>query len=85
MSKTLWTTVNVNFGGQPETESKHWSEKLVYFTSMIAGLIMWSSFTAAMTTNLSVRISKKPFDSIETFLESDYEYTILEQYSLLFK
>ena len=41
---------------------------------MIAGLIIWSSFTAAMTTNLSVKVPRKPFDSLETFLESNYEY-----------
>ena len=76
-SGTLWITINVNFGGQPEKDSKYWSERLVFFISMIAGLLIWSSFTAAMTTNLSTRIHKKPFDSIETFLQSDYEYIII--------
>ena len=50
----------------------NWPGRISILTYLLAGSVVWISFRASMTSNLSVRIRKKPFNSLETFLQSDY-------------
>ena len=73
---TLWITIIANFGGKPSKATKNWPGKITIFTLLLAGLIVWTSFRSMLTASLSVVTQKKPFDSLETFLQSDYGYSV---------
>ena len=70
---TLWTALMVNFGGKPAKPSNNWPERILLVTCMLVGTLVWIEFRANITSNLAVRIRKKPFDSLESFLKTDYE------------
>ena len=72
---TLWITAIANFGGKPSKPTKNWPGKITIFTILLAGSIIWISFRSMLTASLSVVTQKKPFNSLETFLQSDYRYS----------
>lgn len=46
--------------------------KVVLFTTFLLGNIVYMSYQASLTSELSVRTKRKPFSNLEELLESDY-------------
>ena len=69
----LWTSFATNFGGHFDTnETYRNSYKVLLFTTLFCGNIIWMGYQASLTVDLSVPINKLPFDSLETFLQTDW-------------
>ncbi len=74
----LWFTFSTNFGNTPPAEVKRRKTgdlvKLEIYFACVCGVLMWGAYRASLTSELAVRIKNMPFNSLETFLESDYQY-----------
>ena len=74
----FWETFVVHFGGNfegPHTTRK--SYKIIIFTTLFCGNIIWMGYQASLTVDLSVAEPKLPFNSPEGLLNSDWKlYTI---------
>ena len=70
----LWTTFTANFGGKPSKppDKSNAPQRILVFTYLLAGSIMWMSYRASMTSELSVQHKTMPFNNIEGLLDSDY-------------
>ena len=70
----FWNSLKANFGGLP-TPSKidiFSSYKSIVFTSLLGGLVFWSSYQAKLTSILAVDLKKIPFNDIESLSKTDY-------------
>ncbi len=66
--------VRALFGGPPvsnPTKSTH--VKIFLFGAFFASNIVWAGYRGSLTSKLVIQRLKLPFNSIEEFLESDYE------------
>ena len=71
----LWVAFKANFGGKPPFALAHKSVTLqiILFTCLLVGSVIWMAYRASLTSELSVRRVIKPFNSLESLLESDYK------------
>ena len=71
----LWIAFRANFGGKTTFALAHKSVtiQIVLFTCLLVGSVIWMAYRASLTSELSVRRVSKPFDSLESLLESDYK------------
>ena len=70
----LWTSFIANFGGKPTStliDSKQ-SYRILIFSSLIGGFVIWVAFRSRLTAELSVIIKKYPFTDMESFAETDW-------------
>jgi hypothetical protein len=59
----------------------------VIFTSLLAGTVVWISYRASLTSELSVAKKKLPFNDLESLSNTDYRlttYTAGTSYQALF-
>ncbi len=75
----LWFTFSTSFSNAPPSEDRNRKRsdlvKAEVYIASLCGVFMWASYRAMLTSELAIRIKNMPFDSLETFLESDYQYT----------
>jgi hypothetical protein len=70
-----------NFGGKP-VPSKFdtiQSYRFIIFTSLLAGTVVWISYRASLTSELSVEKKKFPFNDLESLSKTEYRLTTLEE------
>ena len=70
----LWTSFIANFGGKPTSTSidSKPSYKILIFSSLIGGFVIWVAFRSRLTAELSVIIKKYPFTDMESFARTDW-------------
>jgi hypothetical protein len=76
----LWSSLMANFGGKP-VPSKFdtiQSYRFVIFTLLLAGTVVWISYRASLTSELSTAVTKLPFNDLESLSKTDYRLTTLE-------
>ena len=65
----LWNAVHGSFcQGSPEEPSTI-SSSIIFLTMFTTGLVIWSSYSAALTSFLTVKLSSPPFTNLETMVE----------------
>ena len=71
----LWIAFKANFGGKPSfaLDHKRVTLQIILFTCLLVGSVIWMAYRASLTSELSVIRVSKPFDSLESLLESDYK------------
>ncbi len=71
----MWAAFTVNFGGKPKDLPKkiQTHDRIGVTTCLLAGSVIWISYRASMTSELSVTKIKHPFIDLETLLETDYK------------
>ena len=69
----LWVAFKANFGGKPSIVHKSFTLQIIVFTCLLVGSVIWMAYRASLTSELSVRRVIKPFNSLESLLESDYK------------
>ena len=70
--KNLWLASKANFGGKPSSAQKITTHQIIVFLCLLAGSIIWMAYRASLISELSIVKIKKPFDSLESLLKSDY-------------
>ena len=70
---SLWVAFKANFGGKPSFVHKSFTIQIILFTCLLVGSVIWMAYRASLTSELSVRRVSKPFDSLESLLESNYK------------
>ena len=72
--KNLWVTFKANFGGKPNCSvPANTTHKIVMFECLLVGSLIWMAYRASLTSELSVKKLKLPFNSLESLLTSDYQ------------
>jgi hypothetical protein len=68
-------TFSSNFGGTPDTApgKENWQRRILILTVLLSGSVMFMSYQASITSELSTRLIKLPFDSPSSMLETDYQ------------
>ena len=69
----LWVAFKANFGGKPSFVHKSLTLQIILFTCLLVGSVIWMAYRASLTSELSVKRVTKPFNSLESLLESDYK------------
>ena len=71
----FWTSFIAIFGGKPQAEklldSIH-SFRMVIFTSLLSGLIIWIHFRAFLSASFQVSTQLLPFNDLDSFAASDW-------------
>ena len=71
--KNLWVAFKVNFGGKPNySVPANTTHKIVMFECLLVGSLIWMAYRASLTSELSVKKLKLPFNNLESLLASDY-------------
>ena len=71
--KNLWIASKANFGGKASSITKRNSHEMLLFTCLLAGSIIWISYRASITSELSIVEPKLPFHNLESLLKSNYK------------
>ena len=74
--ENLWLAFKANFGGKPSSIHQNNSYKIIIFYCLLAGSIVWIAYRAEIMSQLSVPKVKKPFDSLEDLLTTNYRQVI---------
>ncbi len=72
----LWTSITANFGAPPmftDLENELLSNRIVFFTCILAGFVAWMAYQAALTSALATIKVQPPFDSLDTLLKTDFK------------
>ena len=70
----LWTSLIANFGGAPSStkiDNKQ-SYRLTIFVSLCCGIVIWISYQARLTSELSIIDKKYPFKDLESFSKTNW-------------
>ena len=71
--KNLWVAFKANFGGKPNySKPASTTHKIIMFECLLVGSIIWMAYRASLTSELSVKKLKLPFNNLESLLASDY-------------
>ena len=75
--KKIWASLVANFGedSSEASESKidHLnSYKTIIFSCLIGGLLIWTTYTAFLVSQLSIHVIKHPFDDLDSLSKSNY-------------
>ena len=71
--KNLWVAFKANFGGKPNySKPANTTHKIIMLECLLVGSIVWMAYRASLTSELSVKKLKLPFNSLESLLASDY-------------
>ncbi len=72
-----WSVFCSYLGGKPpESLCKHdipTPLKMAVFSCFFFGTVVWAAYRASLTSELVDTVDKEPFDSLQSFLESDYQ------------
>jgi hypothetical protein len=71
----LWTCLIANFGGKPGPTKLDSVQAYVVtiFTGLICGSVVWISYRAFLTSELSVATKVLPFNDLESLANTDYK------------
>ena len=71
----LWTSIIANFGGAPASTKidNNQSYRLTIFVSLCSGIVIWISYQARLTSELSVIDKKYPFTDFESFSKTNWK------------
>ena len=71
----LWTSIIANFGGAPSSTKidNNQSYRLTIFVSLCSGIVIWISYQARLTSELSVIDKKYPFTDFESFSKTNWK------------
>ena len=80
----MWTSFIANFGGKPTIspmDSKQ-SYKTTIFTTLFCGSIVWISYRAFLTSELSISQKVYPFTDMESLSNTNwrYQYSVIQNY-----
>ena len=74
----FWTSFIAIFGGKPQADklldSIH-SFRMVIFTSLLCGLMIWIHFRAFLSASFQVSTQLLPFNDLDSFAASDWRYS----------
>ena len=64
----------INFGGKPLTSNINHTNnyKTIMFSALLSGLVIWISYRASLTSELSVVFKKYPFNDLDSLSKSNY-------------
>ena len=70
----LWTSFIANFGGKPPATKldKKPSYRIVVFTSLLCGMLIWIGYRSMLIAVFSVTYKKYPFTDLEGFSKTDW-------------
>jgi hypothetical protein len=73
----MWATMASNFGGNQMTvymtgKMKFATFKWTVFFCLLSGSLVWISYRASLTSELSVTKQHLPFNDLETLSETDF-------------
>ena len=71
----LWTSLIANFGGAPSSMiiDANQSYKLTIFVSLCCGIVIWISYQAELTSELSTIDKEYPFTDLESFSKTNWK------------
>ena len=71
-----WTTFVANFGGKPKNNllDSRQSYKILIFTSLFCGTIIWIGYRSYLSAALSIILKKYPFNDMESFSRTDWRF-----------
>jgi hypothetical protein len=80
----LWTCLMVYMGGKhgPSKLDSVQSYKVIIFTSLISGTVVWISYRAFLTSELALATKVFPFHDFESLANTNYRYTRCFNYKL---
>ena len=63
-----------NFGGKPTSSKidKYKSYKTLLFSSLLGSVIVWIAYRSFLSSELTVKITKYPFNDMESLTETNY-------------
>ena len=68
-----WSSFASYFGGNfPIIESTYKAYKMILFTTLFFGNVVWMGYQASLTVDLSMPTNKLPFNDLESFSKSDW-------------
>ena len=70
--KNVWIAFKANFGGKPSSVHTSSSYKIIIFSCLLVGSIVWIAYRASIISELSVLKVKMPFNSLEDLSKSNY-------------
>ena len=70
----FWMIFMANFSRPPAKVPRHSPGRILVFICLLSGTIVWMAYRASLTSKLSVRKQKWPFDSLESLITSGYKY-----------
>ena len=73
LMSNFWITFKANVGGAPSDVHDNNAYQIVLFDCLFIGSIVWISYQASLTSELSNIKLKLPFNDLETLLKSDYK------------
>lgn len=74
-TQLLWAAFGAYFGGKPNLYGPAFNTlpiSVVIFAMALVGTVVWISYRAALTSELSVDMVKPPFTTLEEFYDSDF-------------
>ena len=73
-----WMSFISNFGGKPKkSQTDHLiSYKTILFAFFLDGMIIWICYRAFLTSELSSKLIKYPFNDLNSLAQSDYKYAL---------
>ena len=73
--ENIWTSLISNCGGKPppsKIDSK-WPYKIVIFTTLLAGVIIFIAYRCSITAALAVSMKVYPFKDMDSFSETSWK------------
>ena len=70
----LLSSLLANFGGMhfESKIDKISSYKLVVFTILLSGMVVWIYYQASLTSGLAIKVEKYPFNDLQSFSQTNY-------------
>ena len=67
-------SILANFGGAHFNSKmdKLNSYKLIMFTVLLSGAIIWAFYQASLTSKLAIKLEKHPFNDLQSFSQTNY-------------
>ena len=71
----IWTIFISNFGGQPFESTKDHiiSYRTILIAFVLEGMVCWMAYNAYLFSVLSVKVTKYPFNDLDSFSKTDYK------------
>ena len=72
--KSFWTHFMIYFGGKPSPSNISFlqSYKFLVFVSLLGGVVVWISYRAFLTSELSVEVKRYPFHDLASLSKTNY-------------
>ena len=73
MFKHFWMHLTFYFSGKPSaSDMKLASYRLLLFVSLLGGVVVWISYRAFLTSELTSEIKRYPFHDLDTLSKTNY-------------